>query len=56
MDECKVFVALEKDQYEDLISKSTQLVIIEKAFKRMESYRFDEFLKVLFGEKEKCAD
>lgn len=56
MSECKVFVSLEKDQYEELISRSAQLAIIEKAYKGMESYRFDEFMKVLFGEKEKCAD
>nr|DAE45836.1 MAG TPA: hypothetical protein [Caudoviricetes sp.] len=29
---------------------------MEKAYKGMESYRFGEFMKVLFGEKEKCAD
>ena len=49
MSECKVFVPLEKDQYEELISRSTQLEIIEKAYKGMESYRFDEFMKVLFN-------
>ena len=49
MSECKVFGPLEKDQYEELISRSTQLEIIEKAYKRMESYRFDEFMKVLFN-------
>jgi hypothetical protein len=49
MSECKVFVSLEKDQYEELISRRTQLEIIEKAYKGMELYRFDEFMKVLFN-------
>lgn len=49
MDGCKVFVPLEKDQYEELIARSTQLAIIEKAYKRMESYRFDEFMNALFN-------
>lgn len=55
MDECKVFVALEKDQYETLISRSTQLAIIEKAYRRLKSYDFDSFMKVLFDEETQCA-
>ena len=55
MEECKVFVALEKDQYEELISRSTQLSIIEKAYKGLKSYDFDNFVKVLFGEKEETC-
>lgn len=38
--------------YEELVSRSTELSIIEKAYKGMKSYQFEEFLKSLFGAKE----
>lgn len=52
MDECKTFIPLDVDRYEELISRSTELFIIEKAYKGMKSYQFEEFLKSLFGAKE----
>lgn len=52
MDDRKLFVFLGTDQYEELVSRSTQLSIIEKAYMGMKSYQFEEFLKALFGAKE----
>lgn len=52
MDDRKLFVFLDTDQYEELISRSTQLSIIKKAYMGMKSYQFEELLKVLFGTKE----
>ena len=45
-------VDLNRKRYEELISESTQLAILEKAYKGMKSYDFDNFVKVFFGEKE----
>ena len=55
MEECKVFVALEKDQYEELISRSTRLSMIEKAYKDLKIYEFENLVKVFFGEKEETC-
>lgn len=52
MEERKSFVYLDADRYEELVSRSTELSIIEKAYKGMKSYQFEEFLKSLFGAKE----
>lgn len=52
MDELKSFVHLYADRYEELVSRSTELSIIEKAYMGMKSYQFEEFLKSLFGAKE----
>lgn len=56
MDELKSFVYLDADRYEELVSRSTEFSIIEKAYMGMKSYQFEEFLKSLFGTKEdeKC--
>lgn len=56
MDIVKSFVYLSAERYEELVSKSTELSIIEKAYMGMKSYQFEEFLKLLFGAKEdeKC--
>ena len=51
MGETKSFVYLEIDQYEELVSRSTQLAMIEKAYKELaSSYKFDDFVNVLLGE------
>nr|DAO83690.1 MAG TPA: hypothetical protein [Caudoviricetes sp.] len=48
-------VELNKKRYEELVSESTQLAILEKAYKGMKSYEFDNFVKVLFEEKEETC-
>ena len=55
MDERKTFIALDIDRYEELISRSTQLAMIEKAYKDLKSYEFDSLVKVLFGAKEETC-
>lgn len=52
MDIEKSFVYLSADRYEEMVSRSTEFFIIEKAYKGMKSYQFEEFLKSLFGAKE----
>ena len=48
-------VDLNRKRYEELISESTQLEILEKAYKGMKSYDFDNFVKVFFGAKEETC-
>lgn len=50
MGESKSFVYLDVDQCEELVSRSTQLAMIEKAYKELKSYKFDNFMGVLLGE------
>lgn len=52
MDIEKSFVYLSAGRYAELVSRSTVLSIIEKAYKGMKSYQFEEFLKSLFGAKD----
>ena len=51
MDDHKSFVYLDADRYEELVSRSTQLFMIEKAYVELKSYQFDDFVKILFGAK-----
>ena len=50
MGDNKSFVYLDADRYEDLVSRSTHLFMLEKAYEELTSYRFDDFVKALFGE------
>ena len=52
MDDRKSFVYLDADQYEELVSRSTQLAILEKAYRELKSYELDAILKMIFGAKE----
>ena len=55
MEEYKSFVYLDIDQYEDLLSRSTQLAMLERAYKELKSYEVDVILRTLFGKKEEEA-
>lgn len=55
MEECKAFVYLDADQYEGLVSRSTQLAMLERAYKELKSYEIDTILKTIFGEKEEAC-
>ena len=55
MEERKSFVYLDADQYEELVSKSTQLAMLERAYKELKSYEIDVILKTIFGEKEEAC-
>mgnify|MGYP004600972921 CR=1 FL=1 len=55
MDERKTFIALDTDRYENLISRSTKLSMLEKAYKDLKSYEFENLVKVFFGEKEEAC-
>ena len=48
-------VELNKKRYEELISESTQLSMLEKAYKDLKSYEFENLVKVFFGEKEEAC-
>lgn len=56
MSESKSFVYLDVDQYEELVSRSTQLAMIEKAYKKLTSYKFNDFIEVLLGEPETSVE
>ena len=55
MDERKTLIPLDADRYEELISESTQLSMLEKAYKDLKIYEFENLVKVFFGEKEETC-
>ena len=55
MEERKSFVYLSADRYEELVSRSTKLAMLESAYKKLKSYENDIILKAIFGEKEEIC-
>ena len=56
MEERKPFVYLDAVQYKEMVSRSTKLEMLERAYKELKSYEIDAILKTIFWEKEdgKC--
>lgn len=55
MEERKSLVYLDADQYKELLSRSTKLEMLERAYKELKSYEIDAILKTIFGEKEEAC-
>ncbi len=49
MEERKSFVYLDAVQYKEMVEKSMQLSMLERAYKELKSYEIDVILKVIFG-------
>nr|DAQ52791.1 MAG TPA: hypothetical protein [Caudoviricetes sp.] len=49
MEERKSFVYLDAVQYKEMLEKSMQLSMLERAYKELKSYEIDVILKVIFG-------
>ena len=49
MEERKPFVYLDAVQYKEMVEKSMQLSMLERAYKELKSYEIDVILKVIFG-------
>lgn len=49
MEERKSFVYLDAVQYKEMVEKSMQLSMLERAYKELKSYEIDAILKVIFG-------
>lgn len=50
----KIFY-LDAYQYKELVSRSTKLEMLERAYKELKSYEVDAILKTIFGEKEEAC-
>ena len=48
MEERKSFVYLDAVQYKEMVEKSMQLSMLERAYKELKSYEIDVILKVIF--------
>jgi hypothetical protein len=46
-------IGISTERYEELVSAREQLKFLEKAYRELQSYRFDDILLLLFGPKEK---
>ena len=46
------YVKLSTEKYEELAKKCLMLDVIAESYKKMPSYRFDDFLEVYFGKRE----
>lgn len=55
MEEHKSFVYLDAAQYKEMVEKSMQLSMLERAYKELKSYEIDVILKTIFGEKEEAC-
>ena len=55
MEERKSFVYLDAVQYKEMVERSMQLAMLERAYKDLKSYEFDSLVKVLFGAKEETC-
>ena len=55
MEERKSFVYLDAVQYKEMVEKSMQLSMLERAYKELKSYEIDAILKVIFGAPEENA-
>lgn len=55
MEERKPFVYLDAVQYKEMVEKSMQLSMLERAYKELKSYEIDVILKVIFGAPEENA-
>lgn len=55
MEERKSLVYLDADQYKELVSRSTKLEMLERAYKDLKSYDVDAILKTIFGKKEEAC-
>ena len=55
MEERKPFVYLDAVQYKEMVGKSMQLSMLERAYKELKSYEIDVILKTIFGEKEEAC-
>lgn len=55
MEERKSFVYLDAVQYKEMVGKSMQLSMLERAYKELKSYEIDVILKVIFGAPEENA-
>nr|DAQ77716.1 MAG TPA: hypothetical protein [Caudoviricetes sp.] len=49
MEERKSFVYLDAVQYKEMVEKSMQLSMLERAYKELKSYEIDVILKSIFG-------
>lgn len=57
MEERKSFVYLDAVQYKEMVEKSMQLSMLERAYKELKSYEIDVILKVIFcAPEENAAD
>lgn len=52
MEERKSFVYLDAVQYKEMVERSMQLAMLERAYKELKSYEIDVILKTIFGDKE----
>ena len=48
-------VYLDAYQYKELVSRSTKLEMLERAYKELKSYEIDAILKTIFGGKEEAC-
>ena len=55
MEEHRPFVYLDAVQYKEMVEKSMQLSMLERAYKELKSYEIDAILKTIFGEKEEAC-
>ena len=55
MEERKSFVYLDAVQYKEMVERSMQLAMLERAYKELKSYEIDTILKTIFGEKEEAC-
>ena len=55
MEERKPFVYLDAAQYKEMVEKSMQLSMLERAYKELKSYEIEFILKTIFGEKEESC-
>ena len=55
MEERKSFVYLDAVQYKEMVERSMQLAMLERAYKELKSYEIDVILKTIFGEKEEAC-
>lgn len=55
MEEHKSFVYLDAAQYKEMVEKSMQLSMLERAYKELKSYEIEFILKTIFGEKEESC-
>lgn len=46
-------IGISTERYEELVSSREQMKFLEKAYRELQSYRFDDILLLVFGPKEK---